>query len=800
MRAPSIPATEADRLCALEAFAILDTPADAAFDALTQLAAHIADAPIALVSLVDANRQWFKSRQGLDATETPREVSFCGHVVASGHTMVVPDALEDERFADNPLVLGPPNVRFYCGVPLRMADGHVLGTLCVIDHKPRSMSDSQKAMLELLARRVVDQLEAHRDSMELDAERALLRGMLVGMAEGAIQQGVGGAFVVCNPAAEQITGLTLKQLRGIDARPAGWRCVDREGLPVAFDALPGTRVLQTGAPVQGVTLGFHKGGGRFSWASINAVPLRSAATGPITGSVSTFNDVTERIAMEQALADERAFLTTSLDLMPNASLVIYDVELAVLSHFGSPFVGRPDAPIRSHISQGVPVDCREAVEDAARGALRGDVRHSKFSMLDRRYELTCVPFPEPGRTGTPRGVALLYDVTERDQLRERMIRQDRLATTGTLAAGVGHEINNPLTYVTGNIDYAMDELRHIAGGSPSGRLLELVTVLGEAREGAERIRKIVRGLRAFARDEGVSAPTDISAAVEVSLNMAMHEVRQRASVSLTLGQVPLALADESRIAQVFVNVIVNAAQAFLTRDLARNRIDVETYLAPDGRVAVRIRDNGPGIPAHLLARVFDPFFTTKPVGEGTGLGLAISQGIVASLGGEVICESVVGEGTCFTILLQPSNTAVLDEGAILSRRPLRRGRVLVVDDDDALLNTVTRCLDRDHDVVALSDPRAALSLLEGGERYSLVLCDLAMPHMSGIDLYRRVHAISTDQAERFVFMSSGSTDPEVRLFLETSPNERLGKPFQLQNLRGIARRMTAPNTPSPAVS
>lgn len=798
MKAPPVPANEADRLCALQAFAILDTPADAAFDALTQLAAHIADAPIALVSLVDANRQWFKSRHGLDVEETAREVSFCGHVVASGRSMVVPDALEDVRFADNPLVLGPPWVRFYCGVPLRMADGHVLGTLCIIDHKARTLSDAQLAMLELLARRVVGQLEAHRTGMDLDAERALLRGVLVGMAEGAIQQDADGAFVVCNPAAERITGLTLRQLRGLDPRPEGWRCVDRGGAMVALEALPGFQVLRTGAPVEGVTLGFHKGAGRFSWAAVNALPLRTDAAGPLDGVVWTFSDITERVSMEEALATERAFLLTSLELMPNASLVIYDDKLAVLRHFGSPFAGRPDAPMRSHLSEGVPADCREAVEDAAGGALRGGVRHTKLSLLDRRYELTCVLFPQPGRLGTPRGVALLYDVTERDQMRERLVRQDRLATTGTLAAGVGHEINNPLTYVTGNIDYAMEELRFIAGGSPSGRLMELVSVLGEAREGAERIRKIVRGLRAFARGEGECAPTDISAAVEVSLNMAMHEVRQRASVTLTLGQVPLAQADETRIAQVFVNVIVNAAQAFPTRDPARNRITVETLLAADGRVAVRICDNGPGIPAHLLARVFDPFFTTKAANEGTGLGLAISQGIVASLGGEVVCESTVGEGTCFTILLQPSDTAALGEVSMPPRRPVRRGRILVVDDDDALLNTVTRCLDRDHEVVALSDPRAALYLLEGGERFSLVLCDVAMPHLSGVELFRRVHAISTEQADRFVFMTSGSTDPDIRAFLETSPHERLDKPFQLQNLRGVARRMSAPATPNPA--
>src|SRR5690349_21402929 len=155
MQSPAIPPDEAERLAALQSYDILDSGPEQAYDDLVRIAAHLLEMPIALVSLVDAERQWFEARIGLDATETSREISFCGHAVVERRSLVVPDALADPRFVDNPLVTGPPHVRFYAGAPLRGPDGHVLGTLCVIDHEPRSMSPAKLELLEALARQAV---------------------------------------------------------------------------------------------------------------------------------------------------------------------------------------------------------------------------------------------------------------------------------------------------------------------------------------------------------------------------------------------------------------------------------------------------------------------------------------------------------------------------------------------------------------------------------------------------------------------------------------------------------------------
>lgn len=175
---PAAPTSnERERLAALERYEVLDTPAEAEFDDLTSLAAHICGTPIALISLVDAHRQWFKSKVGLDATETPREHAFCAHAIHGQHVMEVPNALEDFLFYDNPLVTGAPEIRFYAGMPLATPDGHNLGTLCVIDHVPRQLTTAQREALTRLGRQVANQMELRLTNRRLAAASSELRQM-----------------------------------------------------------------------------------------------------------------------------------------------------------------------------------------------------------------------------------------------------------------------------------------------------------------------------------------------------------------------------------------------------------------------------------------------------------------------------------------------------------------------------------------------------------------------------------------------------------------------------------------------
>jgi signal transduction histidine kinase len=226
---------------------------------------------------------------------------------------------------------------------------------------------------------------------------------------------------------------------------------------------------------------------------------------------------------------------------------------------------------------------------------------------------------------------------------------DRMASVGTLAAGVAHEINNPLAFILANLEFAIGEL------GDAGASAEVSPALTEARAGPLRVREIVRDLRAFSRAEpGGSEVVDPRSVLQSAIGLAQNEIRHRARLDVDAGEIPLVVASERRLGQVLVNLLINAAQAIPEGRAAENVVCATTGTAPDGRARIEISDTGSGIAPELLGQIFDPFFTTKPVGVGTGLGLSICHGIVAALGGEIQVESAAGKGSTFRVLLPPA--------------------------------------------------------------------------------------------------------------------------------------------------
>ena len=224
-------------------------------------------------------------------------------------------------------------------------------------------------------------------------------------------------------------------------------------------------------------------------------------------------------------------------------------------------------------------------------------------------------------------VASFTDITERKSLETRLRIADRMASVGTLAAGVAHEINNPLAYVMANLAFVVEELRRDFGG-----MAEVIEALDEARAGAERVRVIVRDLKTFSRQhQDELVPVDVRKVLEASVSIAWNEIRHRARLVKLLADVPDVMASEARLGQVCLNLLVNAAQALPVGAAEKNEIRLTTSLEA-GRVVIEVADTGPGIPPEVLSRIFDPFFTTKAAGVGTGLGLSICRSIVQSLG------------------------------------------------------------------------------------------------------------------------------------------------------------------------
>jgi GAF domain-containing protein len=285
LKRPGVPPDEETRLRSLDSYDILDTEVELPFDAITRLAAIALDVPIALVSLVDRDRQWFKSHYGLDAAQTDRDISFCGHAVAARAMLEVPDASADPRFADNPLVVGDPHIRFYAGVPLETPDGHVLGTLCAIDRKPRELTTTQRETLELLAAQVMALLELRRVARELREQRLQLitqssqlaarerelGTLLNSMVEGVVLQDPSGAIVLHNQAAETILGLRGDDLTGRTSFDTRWHATRADGTPFPGDEHPAMVALERALPSRDVVMALDHAETRDrKWLEINS--------------------------------------------------------------------------------------------------------------------------------------------------------------------------------------------------------------------------------------------------------------------------------------------------------------------------------------------------------------------------------------------------------------------------------------------------------------------------------------------------------------------------------------------------
>ncbi|MCK6569800.1 ATP-binding protein [Myxococcota bacterium] len=395
----------------------------------------------------------------------------------------------------------------------------------------------------------------------------------------------------------------------------------------------------------------------------------------------------------------------------------------------------------------------------------------------------------------PAGVLVARDLTERRRIQAQLIHADRMASMGTMAAGVAHEINNPMAYVTTNLSFALDELERRTGGQADD---EVRQALHEALEGAERVRHIVQSLKTYSRAEDETiVPVDVERALDAAISMARAEMRTRAELVRTRGGVPLVSGQESRLVQVLVNLLTNAAQAIPAGAPEQNRIEVETAVSTEGMVVVSVTDTGSGIAPEHVARLFDPFFTTKPVGEGTGLGLSICHGIVTGLGGEIRVSSQPGAGSRFEVWLPPrpadvSTTGAVPEPVLQSPIPDAAPRVLVVDDEPRIAASISRLFAREMHVQGEASARRALARLGDDPMFDAVVCDLMMPEMGGIELYEEIRHRWPKLARRVVFLTGGAFTPEAAAFLEAVPNPVLSKPFDPEELRaaieGVLRR------------
>lgn len=368
----------------------------------------------------------------------------------------------------------------------------------------------------------------------------------------------------------------------------------------------------------------------------------------------------------------------------------------------------------------------------------------------------------------------------------KLLRADRMASVGQIAAGVAHEANNPLAYVTANLSFVQRSLERLRGNPGDEDVIaELRQAVVEAREGADRVSQIVRDLKAFARsDEEEVSWVDPREVLESTIKMADTEIRHRAKLIRSYEPAGPVRANEARLAQVYLNLLVNAAQAIPEGNVQDERITVRICTGPGGTTLTEVSDTGEGIAPEHLHMVTEPFFTTKPIGVGTGLGLSVCKSIIESYGGRLELDSNPGEGTTVRVFLPALAETGVTSGT--RRRAEHQSsaelfRVLIIDDDPLVVRALRRIL-RKHDITSASGGREGLEALERDSSYDVILCDLMMPDLTGMEVYDRVKARGDGLEERLVFLTGGAFTERAREFLDTVSNRYLEKPLPPEQL------------------
>ncbi len=519
----------------------------------------------------------------------------------------------------------------------------------------------------------------------------------------------------------------------------------------------------------------------------------------------------ERMIAEEAVKKAAEQWRLTFDTIPDMIMIIdNDFIIHRVNKAVSEFLGREYHQILGEPCYRLLDGCDNPPETCPHRQRRVKANsHNEFNyeLRGRSFLVSCVPFQNGD--GNPTGwVQIMRDVTEKKRMEARLLQSEKLTSVGQLAAGVAHEINNPLSFVMTNTSQLskyitsmkslLDRLReHVRerGTEEDKRILremedelsmsyideDLADLLSESLEGMVRIRNTVADLRKFSHmGEDDTELVDINEVVNSALNMARSEIRLHGRVETDLQRVTGFWGNWGRLAQTLLNIIINAAHS-LIEESGEQRISIRN--GQEGEwVYVEVSDTGEGISPENLEQIFDPFYTTKKAGEGTGLGLSICRDVLRRHGGDIVVESERGKGSTFTLWipldtgLEPYKEEKVQEKGKDMSEPVT---LLVVDDEQAVLNSIKRLLRRDYRVeTAQTVPQARELIKTDPDSIALVLCDLIMPDENGKDLYLEVKEKWPDLEPRFLFFTGGAYDPALKEFARKMEHRTLQKPLK----------------------
>ena len=786
-------ALEARRLAALDRYQVLDTPPEAAFDAITSLAATACSTPIAVVNFVAHDRQWGKSCFGVERSDAPRAHSFCAHAIGQSSVMIVEDTLADPRFADNPLVLGEPHLRFYAGAPLITSDGLAIGSLCVCDRVPRTLSPQQVITLEVLARQVMSQLELRSTVAELQREitkrsRAetflrdsedRYRSVLSAMDAGVVLQLADGLVWACNESAERILGAPASKLMGMTSIAAIGRPRREDGSPLPPSEFPSAIALRTARPSSDVVIELDRLDGTTVWISVNATPMIRRGTTQPHAVVTTLHDITGlRAARRSAEEAEERFHRLSDAAKEGIAISEQGEVVEVNRAFCALFGYEEHEAIGRRATDFIILAAVETVGGAIDRNEEGTYETVGLRKDGTTFDIEVSATQLPGHSTVGR-VAAIRDISERKAV-ERLKNE--------FVSTVSHELRTPLTSIRGSLGLIEGG---VAGALPD-RARDLIRI---ARTNADRLIRLINDIldlekmdagKLELRRRAIDPAALIDATVAEMRGMAdavnIHLVRRVTG--------PTAFnADPDRLQQVLTNLISNAIKFSPTGAT----VMVRAFESAPGIARIEVEDTGPGIPANLVDRLFRKFEqldgSDGRARGGTGLGLAISRSIVEQHGGRMGVQSDPGVRTVFWFELPCLDPAVPVEPIVeVDSRLL----VLVIEDDDDVCDRLAIQLTQDGYRTAfagsISDARAVLDVCEP----SAILLDLTLPDGDGLELLSAIRGRETTSRVPVIILSGRDLELDEHHSLTLGVTRQLKKGWSTEDdFVGAARDLLA---------
>lgn len=503
--------------------------------------------------------------------------------------------------------------------------------------------------------------------------------------------------------------------------------------------------------------------------------------------IMLLTDVRPRNAVAAELSAAERRFRALVETAPDGVVISERLVIRFANHAAGTILGVPEDQLvgRSLADFLAPGDV-ERMGERLQQMHRGDVLAPTVYRARRADGVTVLAeiasmFTEWG--GRPMVLAMARDVTAREALHASLERTERLAALGRLAAGMAHEINNPLAFVSLSAESLARRIEPLLGDDDEAD--EIRALIDNVSRGTARVSAIVRDLKAFSRDgENERAPVDLEQTLSSAVRMVQHEIAPRARLTRETQGMPMVLGSAGKLEQVFVNLLMNAVQALPEERIGH--IVLRAY-ADATHAHVQVKDDGIGIAPENVHRAFDPFFTTKPVGVGTGLGLSICHGIVTATGGSIRLESEEGRGTTVHVSLPRAVTSTASHAPATGGAPIAaRSHILVVEDQAPLARTLAKALGERHQVTLAVGVREAIAALDQhGLAFDVVLCDMLMPDGTGMDVFEHACVGPPGLSDRFVFMTGGAFLPSLAAFLERVPNPTIDKPFGLPALEAL---------------